>query len=270
MLYLIKVDKVKDRDSTYHLFDTHTESVIEANTKLVLELINTYKMEIKNIYIEDNTIQIKDWPHKIEPYSRNKKDRESSYVLLGRVREGLFKTVVSIGRVDYLSEESLKSVIEKGWVANCEYAADGDKTYKSVDTYSIKTDPNFIKHIREKYTEFIAKTALLGMDTSFKYTIENEEVKLTSYTGSSKKVILPSFITTVCGRAFHHTGIQELKLNEGLKYIGKDAFCANNLNFVSIPSTVEFVGQSAFYYNVDGAHNKKIYTKLNKNTLILY
>ena len=84
---------------------------------------------------------------------------------------------------------------------------------------------------------------------SFKYTIENNQVKIMRYTGATKNVILPNFITTIAESAFFRCKIETLVLNEGLKYIGCCAFEENNLSEIVIPQTVEFVGVGALRGN---------------------
>ena len=60
---------------------------------------------------------------------------------------------------------------------------------------------------------------------------------------------MPNFITTIINGAFNYKGITELRLSEGLKFIGSHAFRDNNINTVVIPSTTEFIGDAAFRGN---------------------
>ena len=63
----------------------------------------------------------------------------------------------------------------------------------------------------------------------------------------------PDSLISIESNAFSVTGVNgmtELKLNEGLRYIGRNSFKSNRLKTVEIPSTVEFIGQSAFYDNL--------------------
>ena len=267
MLYLLKVEKLASKDLIYHIFETHTDSVIEANDKLVVELLSKYKMEAKNIYLKEDKIQIKDWPHKIEQYSKSQK---TYYVLLGKASDDIFKLIRSTGFIEYLNQDYLKELIEIGSVANCDYVDGGERIYRSIDTRDMRTDPKFFSYISSKYKEFTAKVALLGLDIRFSYTIENEEVKITKYIGTSNKVILPSFVTAICYRAFAAKGLlEEVKLNEGLKYIGNMAMSGCRIESIILPHSLEFVGQSAFRFNGHTDPNKKIYKKLNPNTIIL-
>ena len=83
--------------------------------------------------------------------------------------------------------------------------------------------------------------------------------------------MIPSFITTICARAFMFKSIRELTLSKGLKHIGSDAFGGNAIKHVEIPETVQFICQGAFEYNeaVISKNNKQIYHMTNPNTLII-
>ena len=64
------------------------------------------------------------------------------------------------------------------------------------------------------------------------------------------------------------SGIKELTLNNGLKYIGNNAFKYNKLDYVKIPETVEIVGHRAFDYN-SNLTGLRIYETLNKKTIVI-
>ena len=290
MLYILMQRQVKHRGEIYSIFETHTESVITGDEKSIIEFINKSKMHIGNGYVKDGKMQLKQWPHRMEsPNSGTNKvsgirvtigasingkvikmqdnteestiKPEVRYILLGKVAENRFKVVDNTGLASYIGEKCLKENIELGTIANCIYKED-EKEYKSIDTCNLQTDPIFVAHIANKYEAFRAKTLILGLDISFYYTIEDKDVKITDYTGNSRRVIIPNFITTICEDAFLNHGIADLKLSEGLKYIGNDAFKGNNLEQVIIPKTVEFIGQSAFKFN----DIMEVAKKLNPNT----
>ena len=249
-----------NNEPIYDIFETHTESTIRANTKLVIDLIKTHKIEAKNLYIEDNKVQIKDWPHSIKPYSKNRYERESSYILLSKVNEQKFKMLNCGGGVILATDEYLKELIYCNAVAKCKIKGSKQKSYSSIDTYTIVTGPDFISYVDEKYKEFRLKALLLGMDISFEYIIENTEVKVKRYTGNSYKVIIPNFITAIRYEAFANAGIQELTLNNGLKHIGNNAFDGNKVKSIELPETVEFVCRQASDIK---------FTKINTNTIII-
>ena len=260
MLYLTKAELTNNNEPIYDLFETHTESTIRADTELVIQLIKTHGMEAKNIYIEDNKVLIKDWPHNIKPYSKNKGERALNYILLGKINEQKFKVINCGGGVILATNEYLKELIDCNIVANCKVKGHRWSGYRSIDTYTIVTDPDFISQIDEKYKEFKAKAMLLGMDISFDYIIENKEVKIKRYIGTSNRVMIPNFITAICYEAFAHARIQELTLNTGLKHIGNNAFAGNKVKSIVLPKTVEFVCRQASDIKL---------TKLNPNTIII-
>ena len=263
MLYLFRVAR---REDIYYLFETRTESIVRGDAYFLTDLIIEHNLRVENVQVEKGSLKIKDWPHSIKPYSTNKAERESKHILLGKVNEQRFKIINFVGGVNYISDENLKQLIENGQVANCSLTGVKDKEYKSIDTYTIKTDPKFSSYINKKYAEFVAKAQLMGMDIKFDYTIENEDVKIQNYTGKSTRIIVPNFITAICGSAFSYKEITEVSLNEGLKYIGNNAFSCNHIKNVNLPATVVLVGQEAFEHNET---TKKIFTKTNPNTLIL-
>lgn len=69
-------------------------------------------------------------------------------------------------------------------------------------------------------------------------------------------VVFPSDLKRIGERAFYELGIKQrnkattLFLNEGLEYVGKEAFYGcQYLEFLRIPSTVRYIGDRAFYSN---------------------
>ena len=116
-----------------------------------------------------------------------------------------------------------------------------------------------LKEIDTQYKSFILTTRALGMDCSFKYTVNKEAIIMQSYTGSSKHAIVPKFIDVIDTRAFEYKRITDLSLNDGLKVIGLSAFAFNNLTEVDIPKTVTRICRNAFY------DNTKLFTKIKKD-----
>ena len=110
---------------------------------------------------------------------------------------------------------------------------------------------------------------------SFKYKIENREVKIESYTGTSQRVVIPNFVSTICRSAFNNTGVLEIKLNEKLKYIGSYAFKECNIKEIVIPESVEIICKNALMYNrqetyiANSGFNTKVVRIMNKDTIII-
>ena len=72
-----------------------------------------------------------------------------------------------------------------------------------------------------------------------------------------QKVILPSNCVQVCRNAFFRCyNIKEIVLNEGLEYIGDNAFCNAPIENFYIPATVEYIGENAFDNAIDVLNNE--------------
>ena len=269
MLYLFRLQR-NSKTSIYHIFDTHTESIIHANNELILKIIHEYRMEIKNLYADNRGIQLKKWPRaNISNRFEENIDIALNCILIGKVGKQKFKIINNEGKSKYVEEDFLKRYVKAGRIANCDYLMNGEiEEYKSIDTCSIETDSQFVNNINQEYKKFKAKANMLGVRATFDYTVEGRDVKLINCRENGSKVIVPNFITTICTAAFQGKGIQELILNNGLKHIGIGAFSLNNLNHVDIPETVEFIGDGAFDYN-SKQQGKLIYKKLNTNTIII-
>ncbi len=61
-----------------------------------------------------------------------------------------------------------------------------------------------------------------------------------------KSIVLPSSIIEIEENAFACCYLEEIKLNEGLKMIGEDAFVSSNLEKITIPSSVSSIQDKAF------------------------
>ena len=267
MLYLLNVETTNTDRLNYYTFETHTESPIIADYECMMKLINECKMAPKNMYVNSKGIQFNEWPHDVsDSYYKN-----HVFILLAKLSERRFKCIRGIDReVFYMDDKQLKGHLDYNHVLNCSCE---NGVYKSIDTYNIVIDPEFEKSIAKKYETFIAKSIMLGLDMSFEYIIENEEVKIICYTGKSRRVIVPNFITTITKDAFKTTNLQEVRLSEGLRYIGVGAFKNNNIDRIVIPKTVEFVAYDAFGRNPkllgsDGGYNDAV-KKLGSKTVIL-
>ena len=276
MLYLIKIGndhRLEEKYKTYHLFETHTESFISGESDFVIQLLEKYNFEAVNFCIGKGKIKVKQWPHKIRTTSDSSSSLRSLYILLTKQNEQTFKIVSSNGRVHNAYSDALKTFIRQDQIANCNFIR-AENLYKSIDTYKTDKDTKFEKYIDTKYEEFRAKTLMVGLDISFRYVIEGKDVKLTNYTGTSRKIIIPSFITTIGPKVFRNIGIAELILSEGLKYIGCEAFRDKEIAKVKIPKSVKIIGRLAFYSSNTSLMENDGYTKdaidvQNKQTIII-
>ena len=251
MLYLTGVWNYGDEEQNiYYLFETQSYSRITGNRALVTDLIEKYKLEVKNLSLHNGKLKIKQWPNGIRIASVYSEKEKTDLILLHSINRQRFRMLNKQGNVHFCSEDGLKSLIDNDRVANCCVTIEnGVKCYKSEDTYSISTKDSFRQQVDLKYKEFQAKTLVVGLDMSFNYEIENRNVRITSYTGRSTRVIIPSFITTINSKIFESKGIIEIRLSEGLEYIGDDAFRINKIQEVVIPKSVKIIGHKAFFSN---------------------
>ena len=267
MLYLFKIGdshKANKNYRDYYLFETHTESELRGDRQFVIDLVRGHRLKPMNFTIKDSRVVPNIWPQAIRLTSEHYNSFRATYILLTKDSEERFKVINGDGDVYYDDAEGLKGMIKNSVVANCTLE---NRVYKSIDTYKIYIDINFEKNINLKYEEFRAKALLLGMAISFKYRIEGNDVNLLDYTGASKKVILPNFITVINKRAFKGKGITEININNGLRYIGNEAFRDNEISQVNIPETVEFIGKQAFHNNRISIIGKNTYGKNVANVM---
>ena len=226
---------------SYYIYETYTNSMDYARIGNIRDIVKACKNETMNFDIIDNKLIIKPWIN--EGINRNPQQK---YILLNNMNNNMFDVIAVNGRTDRMSKERFMELINSNLVLNCISVGD---SFKSAYTSSIKTNNKFKIEIAEKYRSFVAKIKLLGYDVMFKYTVEGENVKIIKYTGKSKKVILPNFITSIENRAFYYKNIEEISLNQGLKYIGEEAFKNNSLKSIEIPETVQFIWYAAFNGN---------------------
>ena len=277
MIYILSTTKSANNDElSYGIFDTYSESTMTIGPNVLWELILSTKIQVVNASIKSGEVILKNWANGIAVINHTKNKTTISgpqYTLLGSRTDNTYKIVDYTGDVHDINEKELIDLANSHRLANC------NSEIETTDVYKIQKDEEFEKSIKIKYNNFIAKTTLLGLaGIAFKYEIENQEVKLSAYTGSNKDVILPPFITAIMKSAFRYADIHTIKLNEGLKSIGEKAFAPidtfGNLKHIEIPSTVEIVGKHAFMYNTrlikgSGATNTDRFKLLNNKTVVL-
>ena len=230
----------------YVLFETNSESFFEASDELAKILVETFSESIKNMSLTRNKITIKPWPNEMYYSTLDDCDTGAEYVLVCQVRKDQFKLVSYEKEIIYTGVEQLREFITEYRVANCDIV--NGKIF-SADTYKSTKDTKIEEYIAEKYEIYKTKSAALGLDRSFDYIIEGQEVKLKKYTGTSDNVIVPKFITSIMEGAFRDCRVKRMLLELGLKYIGSYAFEGCDINDITIPETVELIGVGAFYEN---------------------
>ena len=288
MLYIIGLIR---RDSKpngsiirYKLFDTLSESYMNATPNKIKRILSNQGTQVANAKLHNNIIEIHDWVNNIvlaNAVNRafinaaSESIAKCDFIMLAQETD-TYKIIRNNGDIIKVPLEILKALIDQGTVANCSIS---NNQITSTDTYEISTNEEFEKDIAIKYESFKLKAPMLGYGkVSFEYEIENQQVKLKSYTGSSKNVLLPSFITAIMQNAFMEAAIDTIDLNEGLRAIGAGAFSrvglSDGLSNIEIPSTVEIIGKGAFSNNNKMMKNNGglDMTKLklrNSNTIVM-
>ena len=284
MLYVISVLGGKDAQALYYrVFDRYSESVATIKPHELMAILLNTKIHVVNAKVVNSNIEISAWPNgihrEITVHENNRiitTHSGANYVLLAESKDK-YKVVYYNGFVSYLWENELRAIVEKGEVSNCCIIPDqnGDKQLEATDIYKIQTDLDFEQAIDLKYASFIAKTLLLGYKKlTFRYVIENADVKLQEYTGKSQHIILPPFVTVIMKYAFMGDGVATVTLGEGLRTIGAGAFSGGSISRVEIPESVEFIGDRAFnhnnkLFNDDGAINRARFIVRNSKTVVL-
>ena len=247
----------------YKLVDTLSESNWELTPNQLKQIMQSPFTKVSNATLQNGNIRIQKWINKVATaesrpnmidlvnnISKVKEDNKCPFILLSENNDE-YKVTNYRGGITKFSFKGLKNRIYLDEVANCTII--DDKLIWEAE-YKIIADKEFEKDIANKYKIFTAKMSMLGYGkTSFEYEIENHQVKIRNYTGTSKNVIIPSFITVIMEDAFKEVTLETLDLNEGLKIIGEFAFSpkwvSEDLENVEIPSTVELVGLGAFKNN---------------------
>ena len=285
MIYIICVIKHITGGATYYRgFETCTEStLVMTSTKLIHILKNT-KIQIVNASLQGDNVVLKKWANSITIEekrnigSRAETEKFGSDYILIKKENDYYKVVDYLGNVYKIWIEDLKEYVESGNVANCSISSRSNRV-SCQDTYRIKKDLNFERLIASKYDGFVAKTLMLSCgNMTFNYAIENDVVQLTKYTGSSREVIVPPFVTAIGKDAFKGKGVNSVKFSNGLKIIGEMAFHpggkSSGLDQIEIPETVELIANNAFMGNhimdrADGTLNMKRFKLLGDKTIIL-
>lgn len=265
MLYITEIHK-SQTGTRYKLYDTHTGSARLCSYGFIYRYIRT-GTEIKNATVVDGTLVIKKWPNSIKTFVNNEQSGCNN-ILIAKISDNKFKIVSNTDGELLIDDTDLKKLIVGNNVANCSYEMkQGEVVYKSIDTIDVTEDIEFNNYIEKQYSVFSAKSSLMGIDMSFDYEVEGKEVRLIKYTGTSKKVMIPSFITSIKWAAFFDQQIEHLKLTEGLKYIGESAFGYNRIGSLEIPDSLVLYWDGAFDNNSELYNNGGV--KVNKYTLII-
>ena len=228
----------------YSLMETLTESCMSVTENQLKNILSNCNKQVANATLLNDKIHLADWVNKItlklsetngeeeiSSYSAGQSinDSRCSYTLMTKVGDK-FKLASYNGSLWTASYGTLEAFVKDHDIANCSITEiDGKAKINGINTYETITDKEFETEIYIKYKVYEAKMAMLGhSNSSFDYKIENKQVVIEKFTGSSKDIILPSFITGITKNAFATVAIETLSLNEGLQFIGNRAFTQDN------------------------------------------
>ena len=269
MIYVVSMREFTDGNRIYTFFETNTESFFSGNKGELAKLLTNRQININTASLLDNDT-IKYWYNQIHCHQGNI-HTGSEYILLCKINHDKYKLARYDGIVRYMSRKRLNELSKEHKIANCEVK---NGKVRSIDTYKVQQEPQFEQDIAEKYNNYAAKSAMLGRKMSFYYIVEGRQVKLKTYSGESKDVIVPKFITTIMVKAFVNCKIETVVMDNGLEYIGYSAFAGCNISEVVIPETVKFIGKGAFSFNkklltVEGEYREDRVKIINERTIVL-
>lgn len=254
------------------LLDLDTNKVVDTSfdklTELVVNEPAKYRdtnfwflgedKEIRNAYldyIQDILIEVDE-----ENNTYNTVEELGMYTILSKYsNKDVYILSNAYGNVKEVEDGDLYSIYNSYGITN---VFNGEKSVgckltgmANVVLYNVEHgDTEFEQYIKEEYKKFIDKTTLLGLDVSFQYMIEGEEVILIRYTGNYNNVYIPSFVTIIGQNAFSFywnydkiIPIKSISLSEGLKEIRELAFTYCRVQNITIPSTVKVIKRYAFY-----------------------
>ena len=271
MLYVIAVANMEYTNDKYNylFYESSTESFFSGGKKFLKSLLDQNRIHTEHTKLLDIEKSEKVWFNDICRISDGKITEPGS-ILVCQLGEDKYKLVSYSRSITTVNKDDLTDLVKDKRIANCIIS---NGKIKTVGTYSADKDDIFKDHISKLYTKYLTLTAMLGCKTTFTYEIEAKEVKLAKCIDTTRKVIIPNFITSIMRLAFNNRGIEELSLNTGLKAIGSNAFLNNNISNVTIPETTEFMSLDIFRGNKRLVNSSDDYTEnikiLNSKAIIL-
>ena len=245
MIHIVDINEYSNGNKVFTLFETNTESFFKMNREELRNLIIVRRLNLGNMGLLEDVTKSRHWINAVH-YENEDNHTGSDFTLICKIGEDSYKLVSYNEKILYMAKEQLLWCIQGPKITNCDIVKGKLKT---LGAYKITKDTMFENEIAQKYNQYEAKSTMLGRKMSFEYNIEGKKVRLTKYTGVTKDVIIPKFVTTIMEKAFYDCEIETLTLDKGLRYIGRLAFGRNKINEVKIPQTVEFMGEGVFYRN---------------------
>ena len=164
---------------------------------------------------------------------------------------------------------SLDIIVMNNWMPNLRWLDLTDATIEECDHeyYSgFKTQDNVVGqrmfYEQDEYVsiklpkniQMIDKDAFLGCENLNSVTLYEgiRQIGDNAFCNcnSIKKIQIPKGCKTIAGHAFAHCGyLEEVIIGEGCEYIENSAFFMCNLKNIAFPSSLQYIGSSAFSYN---------------------
>ena len=126
-------------------------------------------------------------------------------------------------------------------------------TVPAVTTTTSSTQATTVSSTNVTTTKPVATTKTV--ESAFSYTVNDDCVTITGYSGSETDVEIPASIdglpvTSIGEDAFYNcAGLTSITIPNSVKSIGDYAFCnCPKLTSITIPESVTSIGESAFYY----------------------
>ena len=268
---------------TLHSVFSFAESIIHIpnGVQIIASKCFTSKQDVLEVYCPDTVTSIES-----EAFSECGKLRVIGFGNgLSQIQQHAFSNCTSITSVNISSERveiqdcaffgctSLKSVNITGTVTNL----GGSAFYACTDLASVsigRIEEHFGAHVftytayyedEDNWTnhmmiisDWIADTKPLAGQVS----IPNGIIGVASYAfydnNDITAIICPSTLRVIDDFAFSYcTGLTDICLNQGLVYIGQNAFSSTNISSLRIPDTVRYIGY-CFLYN-SGIVNAPVY-----------
>lgn len=254
MVYAVaKILNLNDDIIGYKLVDEYTYSVFDCRIQQLKKVLRA--IGCRNIYIEaDGNIYEKQWSLNLPTINTNIIEYtgntlfsiEKSILLNVDYISGMCCTVNKFGNTSFMSVEHVIGLVKSGRILNAEWNL---TSIDLADVSAIKYDKKHeeIEHIYNNYQD---KSLAIGLDQGFKYHIINNKVVVDVFTGCSKELYIPDFVSCIRGRV--PSTVEKIHLREGLEVIGDGALIFCQDTNVIIPSTVKlFCGtmNSVTFYN---------------------
>lgn len=245
----------------YRLMDIDSGEIREVNRSSLIKAINANSWAFKNVSVskKPNVMNI----HSVEQCEIVAKEGmqeipkvDTSGVLVSNAQFvltsiNLLKNTANLVRYEgKMGEVDIENLFDR-WrlVAGMGWGYDDDRYRRIIEEPLTLEELSLLREADTEYESFILMTRAIGVDCSFKYSVSGDGVILNSYTGSSKHVIVPKFVSIIDTEAFHSKGITDVSLTDNLRVIGISAFENNDISEIDIPKTVTRICKYAFHDN---------------------